>query len=158
MFVALAPALARADVIWPAAVLETRILTRWAIAVGLAVEWPAVRRITGASWARSFGMNVAMNLASTVVGIVLIPLLGIAWELFPMQMVFRFWNMGTFNPYTWGATVLLATLANVALEGAVLRYAFKIAFTRRAFALLFWANLISVGLAMASIVVSPPVL
>lgn len=152
---AVVPTIARADVIWPAAILEERILTWWAIAAGLLAEWPIVRFITGTSWGRSFGINVLMNLASTAVGVLLIPLLGIAWEVFPGLVLYRAFNVGTFNPGTWIATVFLATFANALLEGLVLRFAFKVKFTTRVFWLLSGANLVSVGVAVASLVVSP---
>lgn len=33
-------------VVWPALLLEERMLTWWAIATGLVVEWPVVKRLT----------------------------------------------------------------------------------------------------------------
>jgi hypothetical protein len=64
-------------------------------------------------------------------------------------------NLGTFNPSTWVATVILATLANALIEGLVLRLLFKVAFTKRMFCVLAAANLASVGMSSGSLLVSP---
>ena len=69
--------------VWPALLLEGRILTWWAILVGLVVEYFFVRNITELSWSRAALADVAMNAATSVIGILLIPISGIAWEIFP---------------------------------------------------------------------------
>jgi hypothetical protein len=52
--------------------------------------------------------------------------------------------------------VLFAAAANAVIEGFVLRFALKLKFERRVFWWLLGANLISVGAAMASVIISPP--
>ncbi len=152
---ALAPAPARADVVWPALILEGRIMTWWAIGAGLLVEWPVAKHITGRTWAASLWPNVAMNLVSSLLGIVLIPIVGFLWDLIPEFTVYRWFHIGTFNPFSWCVTVLLAALVNGALEAVVLRRLFKAQVTKRGLLLLVIANLVSVGIAMASILISP---
>jgi hypothetical protein len=150
--VALLPVVARADVVWPALVLEDRILTWWSIAAGLLAEWPVVRYLTRTTWTKSFLLNALTNLASTLVGIFLIPAGGFLTDFIP-ELLF---NTGTFNPATWTLAVLFAAAANAVIEGFVLRFALKLKFERRVFWWLLGANLISVGAAMASVLISPP--
>src|SRR3954451_22715025 len=71
-----------ADVVWPALLLEGRLLAWWVIAIGLLIEWPFVRFLTDFPWRKSFIVDAAMNAASTVLGIILLPVAGIAWEYF----------------------------------------------------------------------------
>ena len=127
----------------------------WAIGLGLLVELFFVRLLTGFSWPKSALADVAMNAASSLLGLFLIPLAGIAWEFFPGMVLYRVFNIGTFNPGTWAATFLFAVFIDAALEATVLRYGFK----QRPFRRLFWwlvlANAISVSIAMASLLKYP---
>jgi uncharacterized membrane protein SirB2 len=92
-----------------------------------------------------------MNAASSLLGVFLIPLAGGAWEFFPGIMLYKVFNIGTFNPGTWLATFLFAVFINSALETAVLRYAFKQKPFKRFFWWLALANTISVGIAFGSL-------
>ena len=89
-------------------------------------------------------------------GIPLIPLLGLAWEFFPGTVLYKVLNIGTFNPGTWVATFLLATIATSMLEAAVVKWAFKIAMNKRRLGVLCLANSLSVGIAFASLWLHPP--
>jgi hypothetical protein len=144
-----------ADVIWPAAFLENRLLSVWIISAGLFIEYFIVWRVTSLGVWRSILADVTMNAASTLLGIVLIPLAGIAWEFFPGILLYKWFNLGTFNPGTWAATFVLAVLINSVLEMTVLRVAFKQRFGKRLFLWLCLANALSVGLAMASFLIYP---
>ena len=145
-----------ADMIWPAAFLESRLLTVWIISAGLFIEYFFVWRLTPLGAWRSILADLAMNAASTLLGIILIPLAGLAWEFFPGIVLYKLFDVGTFNPGTWTATFLLAVVINSGLELLVL----KLAFRQPASGGLFWwlclANSLSVGLAMASLLVYPP--
>jgi hypothetical protein len=145
-----------ADVVWPALFLEARIATWWAISVGLVVEYLFLRRITDLGPARAAWADVAMNAASTLLGLILIPIAGIVWEFFPGTVIYQVFDVGTFNPGTWMATMVMAAALNAFIERFVLRRCFKQQVARRAFWLLFGANAVSVGLAFASIVILPP--
>ena len=146
-----------ADVVWPALLLEGRILTWWAILVGLIVEYFFLRNITELSWSRAALADVAMNAASSILGILLIPIAGIAWEIFPGILLYKVFHIGTFNPGTWTATILMAAAINTFIERFALRRLFKQPVAgSRCFWMLFLANSISIGLAMASILYSPP--
>ena len=101
-------------------------------------------------------VDLAMNAVSTILGIILIPLSGILWEIFPGMIIYPLFHLGTFNPITWAATFVLAALTNALVESLVIRYGFKIQVSKKRFWILAAANLVSVGLAMASLFVSPP--
>jgi hypothetical protein len=145
-----------ADLIWPALLLEGRIATWWAIGAGLAVEYLFVRSITGLPPLRAAWANIAMNATSTLLGLILIPIAGIVWELFPGIVIYNVFKIGTFNPGTWAATILMAAAINAFIERFVLRRFFNQKVSKRGFWLLFGANTVSVGLAFASILYLPP--
>lgn len=146
-----------ADMVWPALLLEGRILTWWAILIGLIAEYFFVRGVTDLSFSRAGLADIAMNAASTLLGIILIPVVGIIWELFPGILIYKIFNIGTFNPGTWVATILLAAFLNTFIERFVLRRFFKQPVVgKRGFWLLFAGNVISVTIAFASIIIFPP--
>ena len=155
VLIAIVPFAARADVVWPALFVETRLLSIWMVLLGLAIEWPVIRYLTRRTWWASLGITIFVNTASTLCGIVLIPLAGIIWEAGPGLLMYRVLDVGTFNPLTWSATVVLAALVSAAVEGLALRWPFKHRIDRRAFALLWLANLASTGVAATSLVIWP---
>ena len=110
------PAIALADVVWPALFLETRIFTWWAILIGLALEYLFIRRLFALSPQRAVVATVVANTISALAGLPLIPLSGVAWEIFPGMLYMSLFKWGTFNPVTWGATFVLACLINTAIE------------------------------------------
>jgi uncharacterized membrane protein SirB2 len=128
----------------------------WAIGLGLLVELFFVRFLTRFGWLKSAFVDIAMNAASVLLGVFLIPTAGIAWEFSVGIALYKMFNIGTFNPGTWLATFLFAVFINAALEASVLRYAFK----QRPFKRLFWwlalANAISVAIALGSLFKYPP--
>jgi hypothetical protein len=142
-----------ADVVWPALFLEERLLSLWVILSGLIVEYFFVRRITQLGVKKSIIADVAMNAASTLLGIVLIPVAGLAWEVFPGIILFKWFNLGTFNPFTWIATFCFAVLINAALETFVLAKIFKQKMGKRGFLWLCLANAITVGIAYGSFLI-----
>ena len=146
-----------ADVVWPALLLEGRILTWWAILIGLIVEYFVVRGITNLSFSRAAFADVAMNAGSAILGILLIPIAGIIWEIFPGMIIYKVFNIGTFNLGTWIATILMAAAINTFIERFVLRKVFKQPVVgKRGFWLLFAGNAISISIAFASIIYKPP--
>jgi hypothetical protein len=147
-FLALSPALAYADVVWPALYLTGGIYTWWVIAAGLLIELIAIKWLFKVNWGQSAGIDIAANAASALLGIVLIPLSGLAYEIFPGTVVNYVFSWGTFNPVAWVATVILAATINLAIEWFVMKKAFKLTLYNRARAVLFAANLATVALAI----------
>ena len=144
-----------ADMIWPAAFLESRLLSAWIISAGLFIEYFFVWRVTSLGAWRAILADLAMNAVSTLLGMALIPLSGLAWEFFPGQFIYEWWHIGTFNPGTWVVTFCMAVLINAVLEMAVLRLGFQQSFGNSMFWWLCLANALSVGLAMASFLIYP---
>ncbi len=139
-----------ADVVWPALFLEMRLLAWWVIAIGLLVEWPFVHFLTHFTWRKSFIADAAMNAASTIIGIILLPAAGIAWEYFADATFYPRFNLHTFNPIAWTGTFLIAVALSAAIEQLVLRFAFKQQLRFRGFCWLYLANSLSAGLAFWS--------
>jgi hypothetical protein len=149
------PGAAQADMVWPALIVTERLFAFPPIAVGLAVEVVALRIWMEMSWRRAAVAGFAMNAASVLLGLLLVPSSGLLWEVFPGIPLFKLFNIGTFNPGTWVATFVLATLTNAAVEAVVLRWAFGILFSKRLFAVLAAANSASVAVAYASLWLRP---
>ena len=153
----LIPTAAYANVVWPALYLETRLFSWWAISIGLLVEFFFIKWLFTLSSKKAALATLSANAFSSVAGIILIPLAGIAWELFPGSVINWVFNWGTFNPITWGATFVLGCLVNSVLEGMVYKkwFAPQFRFKSKVFLWLVVANSISVGAAFASLWLNP---
>lgn len=145
-----------ANMVWPAVYLQSRLFTWWAIGLGLLIEFFAIRAIYKLTWRRSAIATVSANVGSTALGIVLIPLAGLAWEFFPGIIYNGLLGWGTFNPVTWIATFIIACLINALIEGLVLKFFFRLTLGHKRFWLLAAANSISVGIAFASLFLFAP--
>ncbi len=142
-----------ADIIWPGFLLAGESL-RWlpiTIPLGLLVEWPVVRYLGGRTWRRAIWPTVAVNLASTVVGIVLVPL----GTLFGWELLVGLLQLGSFTLVGWGGTLLAAAAANALVEIWVLRWGFKVPLTWRGLALMTLANVASVAVALVPLAGRP---
>ncbi len=146
---------AHADVVWPALFLISRMLTWWSVALGLIVEYFFVRQLTGFDIKTSIKADLVMNGASTLLGAVLIPIAGIGWEFFPGLLLYKIFNIGTFNPGTWTATFIMSVLINAWLENYVIKRFFKKDLGWRGFRWLCLANAASVGIAFISLWLFP---
>lgn len=155
ILLALPAAAASADVIWPSAILEGRLLTWWAILIGLVVEGFALYRWFGLSPKTAVIADVTMNAVSTAVGYIAIPWGGYAYEYGIARYLYRF-GLYTFNPLAWLITILGASAINTVIELAVLRIGWKIQYSRSNFGRLLVANIVSVALAFGSILIKPP--
>jgi hypothetical protein len=151
----LAPLTALADVVWPALYLETRLFTWWAIGLGLFIEFFFVRWLFALSVQKTALATVAANTVSALLGVVLIPISGIVWEVFPGLVIHKVFSIGTFNPLTWAATFILACLVTTSIEAIVYKYGFKFLVRRRAFFWLLAANALSVLAAFVSVFIAP---
>ena len=150
VLIAIVPGIAHANMVWPAIYLEARLMTWWAIAGGLLIEYLFLRKLFRMSTKKALYADVGINAASAALGIILIPLEGIAWELVPGMMLYNL-NVGTFNPITWAATFLFAILINTKVETSVLKKCFKEQVGKRGFWGLACANALSVSAAFGSL-------
>lgn len=151
----LAPCSAIADVVWPALFLETRMFTWWTIGGGLLLEFFVVWWLFRLNALKAAIATFVANAASALLGVPLVPIAGVIWEIFPGSIYMKLLGWGTFNPVTWVATFLFTCLINTVIEAAVYKRIFKFEVRRRQFAWLFVANALSVGLAFGSLFVLP---
>jgi hypothetical protein len=148
-----------ADMVWPALVLESRLLSVAPIAAGLAVEWLVLYfGGFGLSWKKATVVDVVMNAASSIIGIFFLPILGFIWEFFPGALVYKVLHTGTFNPITWIATFFLSVGGSTLIEAGVVRWAFKIPLGLKRFGMLSLANFVSTAIAFVSLWIHPTVL
>ncbi len=145
-----------ANLVWPALYVVGRMTAIIPIVAGLAVEFVFLRYVTSLRGLRCIWADLAMNFASALLGIVLIPIVGLAWEFVAAVTIHPLFDVGTFNPATWIATALLAAVANAAIEGQVLKRSFGLAMNRRLFVQLAAVNLVTVLLAFLSLHLDPP--
>ena len=143
-----------ADIIWTGLMMSSRSL--WIIGAGIMVEWIFVYFICDVSLKKALIVNIAMNAASCVMGLFLIPVLGIVWELSLVQtVIYHFFHAGTFSYPVWIMTVLLAALTNNFLEYYILGRFLVIRNTATGFGWLYVANVISVSVAVISLIITP---
>ena len=95
-----------ANFVWAGLLLESRLIAIPVILAGLIVEYFFVRRLTGFSAKRSLIADVTMNGASLLLGLVLIPLAGFAWEISVGSLLWEMNNqIGSFHPINLAATL-----------------------------------------------------
>jgi len=151
------PTLLVADVVWPALYLEVRLFSWWAIGLGLVVEYFLIKPLLKLTFRQTILYVTTVNIISAILGIILIPLGGILWEIFPAGIYNYLFGWGTFNPVTWGGTLVLAAWINAMVEGLAYNKIFKIKiiFKSKEFWYLFLINILSVSFAFVSIWVYP---
>lgn len=149
------PVLAYADIVWPALYLETRLFSWWAISIGLIAEFLIVKWLFKLPAKHAAYVTTVANVFSSVAGLLLIPIAGLLWEVFPGLIYNKLLNWGTFNPITWAATFALACLINTAIESVYYRKVLKVTIRRREVGWILVANAVSVSVALASIFVAP---
>lgn len=149
------PSLVHADIVWPAMYLESRLLTWWVVLLGLAIEFLVLWKGFSLSLRKALAVDLVANAISSLCGIALIPIAGIVWEIFPGLVLFKGLGIGTFNPFTWAATFLMAVFINAAIEWLVVKRIFKLHVGKRGFWVLVGANALSVGVAFVSFGLRP---
>ena len=145
-----------ADLVWPALALVQRMLSAVPILAGLIVEWLALwLGGFGLTWKKAAIVDVVMNAASALIGIFLIPVLGMGWEYGPAQWIEKFMPIGMTFQIDWLAAFAIAVCATTAIEAAAVRWGFKIPLGVRRFLVLLGANATSVGIAFVSVMLHP---
>lgn len=137
---------ARADMVWPALVLEERLLSIPAIFFGLLVEWVIYYLFFPLTWKKSGIITVTINLVSTLIGIIFIPVAGLLWAIIPFN---------TFSPFSWAITYLLAVGLTSWIEIRAAENTFSLVSSRRDELVIVCANAASVGLAFLSLFIFP---
>lgn len=146
-----------ANIIWPALILMDRLMSEWAIGTGLALEYLVVRKLTNLPSGRAILATLAANAVSTLVGtVILLPLAGFVWEVFPGEPLNYYLKLPGENPISFVASCLMGAAINAWIEGWVLRKKFGALGGRRQFWVLFGANFVTVALAYASVLYHAP--
>ena len=72
------------------------------------------------------------------------------------MVLYKYLNIGTFNPYTWTATFLFALGITTSIEVVGLRRLFGVPASRRTWLLWGLVNAVTVAIAFASLIFLPP--
>jgi hypothetical protein len=124
---------AYANSAWPGLYLFVEgIYVWWVIAIGLAIEWLAIKWLFRLPSIRTIAVDIAANATSA--------LFGVAVLLVP-PLIHRIF-------YAVVPTLVLAILVNLIVETAVMRFGFKLPITKRATAVILAANTVTVLLAL----------
>lgn len=136
---------ANADVVWPSLYIARGMLSLNVIIIGLIIEWLFVKYYTKINWKNALITAILMNLITTVLGIVLIPLSGLGSELV-FDLIFHAYDkfgIGTFHWSHWIVSYLLIIFINTFIEGLYIKIALK-----RKFREIFWWMLIANGISV----------
>ncbi len=138
---------ASADLVWPSLYITKGMLSIKVILIGLIIELFFVKYCTKVDWKKASIVTILMNLITTILGIIFIPLSGLSSE-FIFDFVFHAYDkfgIGTFHWSHWLAAYLLVILINTFIEGLFIKLTLKLKLTK-----IFWwlliANSISVFL------------
>ena len=136
---------ANADLIWPSLYIAKGMLSIKVILLGLILELFFVKHFTKVSWKKAATVTFVMNLITTMLGIIFIPLSGLGSE-FVFDFVFHAYDkfgIGTFHWSHWLTAYLLVILINTIIEGLFIKLTLKIKILKTFWWLLI-ANAISV--------------
>ncbi len=136
---------ANADLIWPSLYIAKGMLSIKVILLGLILELFFVKHFTKVSWKKAATVTFVMNLITTMLGIIFIPLSGLGSE-FVFDFVFHAYDkfgIGTFHWSHWLAAYLLVIFINTFIEGLVIKLTLKIKILKTFWWLLI-ANAVSV--------------
>jgi hypothetical protein len=149
------PTLAHANMIWPTLLITGRVYSVPAVAIGYLVEVAVLRKAFRLSWRSAVGYGALANVVSALLGVFLLPLAGIVWEIFPGLIVNAITNQGTFNPISWAGAFAIAVLLTTWVEAQILKRACRVRVGRREWSLWALGNTTSVALAFVSLAIRP---
>ena len=124
----LIPVYASANMVWPSLYIAEGMRSWYVILIGLVIEILFVKYFLKEEFLKSGLIAFVMNLMSTVLGVVVIPLSGFVGELLMIPFC-----TGTFHPTHWLMSYVFAILSNVFIEGLTIKYIFKHEFKK-----IFW--------------------
>jgi hypothetical protein len=146
---------AQADMIWPAAVYEGRLLSVPVIAAGLVLEWLFYLFGLKLGWKKAAFVDIVINMISTIAGVLCIPIAGLLWEIFPGFIIYKKYNMGSFSPITWTYTFFIAVLITTMIEIYAAKNVYGIVASKKNILVFLLANTASVGVVFIFIFVFP---
>lgn len=119
---------ANADLIWPSLYIAKGMLSIKVILLGLIIELFFVKHFTKVNWQKALTVTFLMNLITTILGMIFIPLSGLGSE-FIFDFVFHAYDkfgIGTFHWSHWIAAYLLVIFINTITEGLFIKLILKI--------------------------------
>ena len=119
---------ANADIIWPSLYIAKGMLSIKVILLGLIIELFFVKHFTKVNWQKALTVTFLMNLITTILGMIFIPLSGLGSE-FIFDFVFHAYDkfgIGTFHWSHWLAAYLLVIFINTITEGLFIKLILKI--------------------------------
>ena len=128
--------------VWPSLYILSQVYCWYVIALGLVVEYFAVKFFGKVTWGKSAIIVALMNAISALVGWVLIPISGIFTEFLLLPF-----GQGTFHLSHWIVDYVFVAFVNTCIEGLSMKWIFKYKF-KRIFWWLFAADAISVALSV----------
>ena len=124
--------------VWPSLYIAEGMRSWYVILIGLVIEAVFVKWFLKEPFHKSALISFIMNLVSTVLGVVAIPLSGFIGEFLMIPF-----GTGTFHLTHWLMSYVFAVISNVLIEGFTVKIIFKHKFKK-----MFWwlcvANAISV--------------
>jgi uncharacterized membrane protein YjgN (DUF898 family) len=100
-------------------------------------------------------MAFVANCISSAIGFFAFIWIGFAWEFIVSYTLYQIVPLGTFNPFGWIATTLLAAFLSCTIEWGVIKFLFKIPTSKKFYWMFFAANLVTAGIALVSLLISP---
>lgn len=144
-----------ANVVWPGLYLSGRMIT-WAIPAGILIEVFLLKYIIQRGWGYTLLVTSAVNIISTIVGAVGAILGNLAFEATLGIILYKYFQIGTFNPLSWTSAIFFGTLVSTIIEVYSLKTIFKIKLTSKQRYLFLAVNLLSTLTAFASILIKRP--
>lgn len=144
-----------ANVVWPALYAEAKINSLPIIALSLVIEFFFFQRLFNLSTKKALLYTFAANLASGLIGLIGRPLSGILYEVTIGMVVMWFLHWGTFNPVTWVSVPIFGGALNAIIELLAIRMIWKQKITKRNFYWIWLANIITISIATAWVVIYP---
>lgn len=123
-----------------------RYFLLWAIVAGLAVKFVYAFYFTQRSWRTTITMDVAMNVASSLLNLIALPIAWWVWGL-PRILLNRIFGTDYRDPVNWIAMLLIIAMIGALSEAFVIRFAFKQRLRQKGFWLLYVANGVCISIA-----------
>jgi hypothetical protein len=144
-----------ADVVWPALIVSARLAAVWCIAASILIEAAALWRFAQWRPVKALVASVVMNAVSAFCGSLLLPVAGLRWETTATLTYEAWFGWSTFNLVSEGAALLIAVILSTVIETFVLWLVFCAPWTRRLTLVVLCANVVTVLLAEASMLLFP---
>ena len=136
---------ASADLVWPSLYITKGMLSIKVILIGLIIALFFVKYCTKVDWKKASIVTILMNLITTILGIIFIPLSGLGAE-FVFDFVFHAYDkfgIGSFHWSHWLTAYLLVIFINTFIECMFIKLTLKLTLKK-----IFWWLLIANSLSV----------